>query len=56
MKIYREVKGLPEEEDSEDKKDGEVDEEKSSFDVVIGGETETVENKEETTEGQNTEE
>ena len=37
MKIYREVKGLPEtDEDSDAKKDCDSKEEKASFDVVIG--------------------
>jgi len=35
MKIYREVKGLPEE-NPEDKKDSEGEEGKASFDVVVG--------------------
>lgn len=36
MKIYREVKGLPEpEEDSEEKKDGDTKEEKRFFDAVV---------------------
>jgi len=57
MKIYREVKGLPEPEPgSEEKKEAETKKETSSFDAVVGDETNTAEEKVDVTEEKNTEE
>mgnify|MGYP003306596747 CR=1 FL=1 len=48
MKIYREVKGLPEEDGSGENAENESKEEKVSFDVVIGEVTDTAEAEKET--------
>ena len=47
MKIYREVKGIPEDDSGEDK-GAEANEGKESFDAVTGGATDAVESEKET--------